>query len=524
MYDENLANRILNTLFDAFPNPLMFGDLRKQLPEFAHLAEEEWFKALDVLEADGMVEGKFLRAGLVNSIQHVALVRISVTGRRQLLSERVSQAEGEVAPRKKSPSLQAPKAANRMFITAFDKYTVGKMLGNGGAGTVYEVTTDDGSHLALKLLGQTADTTKSKRFKNEIYFCSRNVHPNVLRVLDHGVDISDGVPRPFYVMPLYPFTLRKMMASGAQSADRMRVFGQILDGVEAAHLQGVVHRDLKPENILLDSIDGTVIVADFGIARFKEEDLHTAVETHNRERLANFLYSAPEQRERGKEVGCLADIYALGLVLNELFTGQVPQGAGFKRIGEVFHEFAFLDSLVDEMIQQDPTKRPDSVKTIKLQLISRGQEFIRLQELSKLQSTVLPETANDDPLILNPLKLVGVDYENGMLKLALGQIPNAAWVRVFVTLGNFAAIRGKEPSRFTFNKDEATIHATEADAQIIVNHFKNYLAETNQLYALQIETTKRHEVERRNRELRESVARLEKDKRTRETILKNLKL
>ncbi len=523
MYDENLANGILNTLFNVFPTPMMFSDLRKQLPEFAQLAEEEWFKSLDVLDADGLIQGKFLRTGLYNSIQNVALVKISAAGRQKILLERAAQAEGEVSSKRKSASLQSPRAGNRVFVTAFGRYTVCKVLGNGGAGTVYEVTADDGNHLALKLLGQTADTTKSKRFKNEIYFCSRNVHPNVLRVLDHGVEISDGEPRPFYVMPLYPFTLRKMMTSDAQNANRMRVFGQILDGIEAAHLQGVVHRDLKPENILLDSIDGTVIVADFGIARFKEEDLHTAVETHNRERLANFLYSAPEQRERGKDVGCPADVYALGLVLNEMFTGQVPQGAGFKRVGEVFHEFAFLDSLVDEMIQQDPAKRPKSIKTIKLQLISRGQEFIRLQVLSKLQSTVLPETADDDPLILTPVKLVGVDYENGMLKLALSPTPNATWVRVFITLGNFAAVGGKEPSRFTFDNDEATIHATEADAQIVVNHFKNYLADANLLYTSEIKTTKRQEFEKRDRELRESVARLEKDKGTRDTILKNLK-
>jgi hypothetical protein len=65
-----------------------------------------------------------------------------------------------------------------------------------------------------------------------------------------------------------------------------------------------------------------------------------------------------EQRERGKEVSFPADIYVLGLILNELFTSQVQQGAGFRRIGEVSSDHVFLDALVDEMIRQDPAKRP----------------------------------------------------------------------------------------------------------------------------------------------------------------------
>jgi serine/threonine protein kinase len=525
MYDENLANRILDILFAAFPDKMMFDDLRNKAPEFRELPEEQWFRALEALRADGLIDGKFLRTGMLDTVQHATLLVVNAKGRQQVLSTREAQTTGKVSLAKGNPSSQAPKTKDITFVTAFEQYTVRQTIGNGGAGTVYDVIDEDGKHFALKLLNHSADTRKTKRFKNEISFCYRNVHPNVIRVLDYGAAISGEESRPFYVMPLYPSTLRKLMESNpTQSAERMRLFGQILDGVEAAHLQGVVHRDLKPENILFDSSDGTLVVADFGIARFKEEDLHTAVETHNRERLANFLYSAPEQRERGKDVGCPADVYALGLIFNELFTAQVPQGAGFKRIGEVSSDHAFLDALVDEMIQQDPTKRPDSIKTIKLQLISRGQDFVRLQELSRLKDTVFAETVNDDSLITDPLKLVGVDYDNGMLKLTLSQAPNAAWIRVFVNLGNFAAVYGKEPSRFTFSTDEATIPATEDDAQIIVNHFKNYLAETNRLYALQIETARLQQIEERDRKLRESVVRLEKERRTREAILKNIRI
>jgi serine/threonine protein kinase len=104
----------------------------------------------------------------------------------------------------------------------------------------------------------------------------------------------------------------------------MAIFSQILDGVEAAHLQNVIHRDLKPENILCDQNFATIAIADFGTARFTEDILATAIETGPSQRLANFQYAAPEQRTVGGDVQATADIYALGLMLNELFTGSVP--------------------------------------------------------------------------------------------------------------------------------------------------------------------------------------------------------
>jgi serine/threonine protein kinase len=75
----------------------------------------------------------------------------------------------------------------------------------------------------------------------------------------------------------------------------------MLSGVESAHLRQIVHRDLKPENVLIDH-DGVLVVADWGAAHFGAEDLYKAAETKNDERLANFIYAAPEQRIRGQAV------------------------------------------------------------------------------------------------------------------------------------------------------------------------------------------------------------------------------
>lgn len=99
-------------------------------------------------------------------------------------------------------------------------------------------------------------------------------------------------------MPLFDVSLRTLMREGVDPEKILPYFGQILDGIEAAHLFKVVHRDLKPENILFHKGTGTRVIADFGIAHFQEERLITAVETKDGDRLANFLYAAPEQRVR----------------------------------------------------------------------------------------------------------------------------------------------------------------------------------------------------------------------------------
>jgi serine/threonine protein kinase len=269
----------------------------------------------------------------------------------------------------------------QVCVGGFGKYTLGKSIGNGGAGVVYKAQTDDNTPCAVKILAATQES-KIKRFKNEIFFCLRNQHRNIISVLDYG-QTTDG--KVFYVMPLYGGALRNLLSMGIEQDRVLDLFSQILDGVEAAHLNEVCHRDLKPENILWDQTTKTLIVADFGIARFKEEDLQTAVETSDQERLANFLYSAPEQRVKGKTVDQRADIYALGLILNEMFTDDVPQGTGFKRISTVAPTFRYLDAAVDSMVQQDPNNRPSSIEHVR--------KCLRLNRLSQAKINISAEPA-----------------------------------------------------------------------------------------------------------------------------------
>jgi serine/threonine protein kinase len=406
----------------------------------------------------------------------------------------------------------------RQFKTAFETYEFVQQVGVGGTGAVFEVTAADGEHYALKVLDKTKATReRRKRFENEIHFCSTEWHRNIIHVLGSGITDDES---PFYVMPLYPTTLRKVMAAGIKPADVLPVFDQLLSGLEAAHLMGVCHRDLKPENILHDPKSNTYVLADFGIARFREEDLHTLVETGKHERLASFMYAAPEQRVPGRAVGQPADIYAAGLILNEMFTAEIPLGAGFKQIGAVVPDFAFLDGLVEAMRQQEPERRP-AVAAVKEELIARGNEFISRQKLDALKRQVVPETEIDDPLVRNPITLIAPeDYDNDDLLLKLSGAPNPQWIRLFQNPGDHTFIHGiVQPNLFAFQGNRAVIRiADEQYIQRAVDYFKQYLQRANTVYATWVRDQHRQKIDAERRELARRVAEEENRQRVLSTL------
>jgi len=359
------------------------------------------------------------------------------------------------------------------FQTVFDTYFPVGIIGEGGAGRVFHVRNSSGSDLALKCLHpDLATTEKRKRFKNEIDFCAKNQHQNLIRVLDWGIVEWDGKITPFYVMPRYAGTLRGQLEKKIPSANVLGVFGQILDGVEAAHLLGVTHRDLKPENILHDPEKNLFVVADLGIAHFEEEILATLVKTKKGEKLLNIGYSAPEQRTKGASVDKRADIYALGQMLNEMFTGSIPQGAGHATIAQAAPEFSNLDALVEKMRQQNPAARFQSVAELKKELIGRKNEFIALQQLDSKKKEVVRAT---EPGIIEPVEIVDANWDLGRLTLVLNRSPSQDWVQYFWNPRGSSSWRsGLAPNTYNFRGNTVSISADERDAQIAIDQFRRW--------------------------------------------------
>lgn len=407
------------------------------------------------------------------------------------------------------------------FQTTFASYTEVGIIGAGGSGRILEVVDDSKERWALKLLDPTKATReKSKRFKNEMSFCLKNKHRNIVTVMDHGIFVDGKIAAPFYVMPHYQSSMRKLLESGISSDKVLKFFTDILDGVEAAHLQGVVHRDLKPENILYDTEKAQLLVADFGIAHFEEDELFTAVETKNSARLANFQYAAPEQRSRELRVDRGADIYALGLILNEMFTGQVPYGTKYRTIGQVAPEYAYLDDLVSRMLCQSPGDRFASIEEIKQQLIGRKNEVVSRQRLSELKETVVPVTEIDDPLIADPPRLVNVDWDHGKLVLFLSRPVNSGWIRALKNMRSYSYVDGKEPERFSVWDDKAAIAAPENEVQQIINYFKEWLPMATQVYRDTVVREREQEEATHRQQLEREI----KQEEARQRVLKNVKI
>ncbi|MGO9173300.1 MAG: serine/threonine-protein kinase [Rhodomicrobium sp.] len=364
--------------------------------------------------------------------------------------------------------------------TAFGSYVIDEYIAEGGSGRVYAGAGPDQKPVAVKVLSnERATSDKKRRFKNEIAFLERNTHPNIVTVIGHGFVQQGKIVGPFYVMPRYDNTLRGMMRDGIPANHVLPLFIKILHGIEAAHLQGVVHRDLKPENILYDSRTQSPVIADFGIARFSEDLLVTQVDTTPAQRLANFQYAAPEQRGSGQTVGVPADIYALGLILNEMFTKTVPHGTDFLSIKKVMPELGFLDEVVTNMLKQAQNERPTSIGELKA-LIQRHQlEEIATQRLSVINGTVIRTEEIDEPLADEPPRLVDYDWDGSLLKLILDRPVNQNWVMALHNMPNFGALMGKPPQVFSFNGNEARVLAYAHEIQSIIDHFKRWLPEAS---------------------------------------------
>jgi len=403
--------------------------------------------------------------------------------------------------------------------TAFNRYELSQVIGEGGAGRVWQATDTARVEVAVKVLAQERITSeRQKRFKNEILFCLHAQHPNIVPVLDYGAAAMGTASSPFYVMPLLQGSLRDLMAATQDNRRRLVYFDQLLSGVEAAHLKGVVHRDLKPENILYNQSKDAVLVADFGIAHFTDEELYTAVETASGVRLANFLYSAPEQRVRGRPTNERTDIFSLGLMLNELFTGEVPHGEGYKTVASDFSDYAWVDEVVAEMIQQDPAKRPASIDAVKRQFLARQQDFVTRQRLSQIQNIVIPVGEEDDPLALDPPQIVDFEWEKGQLTLILSRPVNRDWVQAFLNMGSYASVLGVGPGAFSINDNRASVSAQSSDVQRIINYFKEWLPRATQVYRERRQAQREKVAERERANLRAEQEEIERRRRLRENI------
>jgi hypothetical protein len=297
-------------------------------------------------------------------------------------SNPTSTALGRTPPPSRLPSSGAggvrsgsgPSTAQARFVPGAilaGRYRIAGLLGRGGMGEVYRA--DDlrlGQPVALKFLPEALqhDPGRLERFFNGVRMARQVTHPAICRV--HDVGEADG--QQFLSME---FVDGEDLASLQRRIGRLppdkalQIARQLCAGLAAAHEKGVLHRDLKPENVMLDGR---------GMARITDFDLAAAAETVGRDdvRSGTPAYMSPEQLA-GREVTSRSDIYALGLVLYELFTGRRPfAGRTFPELLRARQELPpspssfveTIDPAVEQAIMRclepDPARRPASVVAV----------------------------------------------------------------------------------------------------------------------------------------------------------------
>ncbi|MCS7304406.1 MAG: serine/threonine protein kinase [Thermoguttaceae bacterium] len=246
-------------------------------------------------------------------------------------------------------------------------YQLIRKLGRGGMGVVYEgVDVETGQRAALKVLSAALgeDEDFRVRFETEIETLRKLKHPNIVRLLGFGQ--QEG--RLFYAMELVDGpSLESELRRGRRFRwqEAVEIGLQICRGLRHAHDRGIIHRDLKPSNLLL-AADGTVKLADFGIAQLFGRNRLTAVGSV----VGTLDYMAPEQAQGGLVDG-RADLYSLGAVLYSLISGRPPLRA--KTLAEMLEKLhcsrpepirrlapevpEAFEQLLEQLLEKDPQRR-----------------------------------------------------------------------------------------------------------------------------------------------------------------------
>lgn len=296
-------------------------------------------------------------------------------------------------------------------------YEIQELIGGGGMGEVYRaILTARGRVVAMKVVSGrlTRDPEVTARFEAEVAALSQLNHPNVVRVLDHG-ETANG--RHFLVMEYVDgCDLRRLLRAQRMDLDRaLDIFLKVCAGVSHAHERGFVHRDIKPANILIGA-DGTVKVADFGLAKTLVENSTGYGFTQTRDTFGTPYYIAPEVTRSAGTADARADVYALGVLLYELLTGSVPMGQ-FTPLSKKTGLSKKIDGIVCLALADDPQRRLATVAELEAAVGKIAEDYRRRYKKKAQSQRVL--TA------MSVLLMIGLGVAAGAW-ISRGQVPSAS--------------------------------------------------------------------------------------------------
>ena len=307
----------------------------------------------------------------------------------------------------------------------FPQYELLHLVGRGGMGTVYCARQKSLNRLvALKVIKPEANQRAefSERFVREARAMALLNHPNIITVHDFG-----EVDNVYYFVMEYVdgINLRQMLKGNKLSPRHaLAIIPSICDALQYAHDKGIVHRDIKPENILIDT-DGTIKIADFGLAKLLDQDTSGPQLTQANHVMGTMHYMAPEQVERPLEVDHRADIYSLGVVIYELLTGELPLGR-FAPPSEKVAIDARLDEIVMQTLAKEPNKRYQRVSDLKSELSSVSIQRPTQRPPRIRAESPIPVVATPVSPLLPSGKPPVIQRDRSMVKLP-GPIPDCGF-------------------------------------------------------------------------------------------------
>ncbi len=336
-----------------------------------------------------------------------------------------------------------------MIGQTISHYKILEKLGEGGMGIVYKAQdTKLNRTVALKFLPEHIASSEkdAARFMQEAQAAASLNHPNICTI--HGIEESDG--KNFIVMEFVNGqTLREKSPIGADQRSALQLkqaldIGiQIAEGLAAAHEKGVVHRDIKPENIMIRK-DGIVQIMDFGLAKLRGASRLTKEGST----VGTAGYMSPEQVQ-GQETDHRSDIFALGVLLYEMLTGQIP----FKGVHETAIAYEIvnvdsppmssirpeilseLDTIVLECLEKDPNERAQSAKQVAIDLKRYKRESSR-ERFSRVTSA-RPALKRTEP---------SEEFKPSESLLSRNRIPWIVATVLFVAMATFALMYFFQPS------------------------------------------------------------------------------
>ena len=209
-------------------------------------------------------------------------------------------------------------------LTRIGRYRILRKIADGGMGTVYLAEQDQPRRqVALKVIrGGLATAGLLRRFELEAELLGTLDHPGIATIYEAGTERTPLGPLPFFAMEYVEGRPIDEHARHLDVREKLLLMAQLADAVQHAHRKGIVHRDLKPANVLVDA-SGQPKVLDFGVARLQEDEDRTL--TAQGQIVGTLPYMSPEQvRGDTAAIDTRTDVYALGAITYELFTGSPP--------------------------------------------------------------------------------------------------------------------------------------------------------------------------------------------------------